>query len=441
MELHTRPSSCSYRLLLAHGIARLVGSLISVVLLFSPAFGNAQPFVPQDDATLVERLPGAIVALSKDLRAQELRTNDSRVNAAVSDQASTAPGTSATQAQALLQQALAAYQIAVREQDPRSYGHTLAVLERWPDELRKPPLIHILTAAVLQHGHEFQQALAELERALAIEPGNAQALLMRAQISLVTADYETASDSCESLRALVRYEIALNCQTQVDSLTGNAQASLTAINTRLARGPELIPQDYVELQITAATIAHRLGRNQEAERHYQSALQLSPDSAYVLVHYATLLMEAGRPADAVALLITQPEDGISTELKIIQTEALLASSEPGAQTQGQEHLHELNLFFQNAFLREEAPHKEYARFALNVLHDSESALLSARENWALQKEPSDTLLLAQAASAAADSRLLTEIARWVDAAGTEDVRLVAVLPPHDTDHTSTGVPL
>jgi len=168
--------------------------------------------------------------------------------------------------------------------------------------------------------------------------------LMRAQISLVTADYETASDSCESLRALVRYEIALNCQTQVDSLTGNAQASLTAINTRLARGPELIPQDYVELQITAATIAHRLGRNQEAERHYQSALQLSPDSAYVLVHYATLLMEAGRPADAVALLITQPEDGISTELKIIQTEALLASSELGAQTQGQELLHELNLF-------------------------------------------------------------------------------------------------
>jgi len=76
-----------------------------------------------------------------------------------------------------------------------------------------------------------------------------------------------------------------------------------------------------------------------------------------------------------------------------------------------------------------------------VLHDPELALLSARENWALQKEPSDTLLLAQAASAAADSRLLTEIARWVDAAGTEDVRLVAVLPPHDTDHTSTGVPL
>ena len=421
-----RPGSSSGLYVSTRLVILLIG--LVVVQLF-PVAANAQAFVPDHDSTVIDILPKAIVALSVEMRLRESRIDAAGISAAGTASAATGGNARSegegNQAQNVLRQALSAYQIAITDQDPRAYGYTLTVLKRWPNETPKPPLIHILTAAVLQHGHEFQRALQELDSALLVEPDNVQALLIKAQISLVIADYEMARQSCEALWPLVRSEVALNCQAQLESLTGQAQASFEAVSKRLAGGAVLNPQDSFELNTTAATIAHRLGNEHEAEHHYLSALQLSPTSGYLLVHYGSFLLEAGRPEDVLSLLRELPADSMSTELKIVQAEAMLAAT-PGDPAL-RELTAELQAFFQAAFLREEAPHKEYAQYALSVLMDAQSAMESARENWMLQKEPSDTLLLARAASASGNAVVLDDIARWIYAAGTEDVRLAAVL--------------
>lgn len=396
-------------------------TILLALTLVAPVAG-AQPYVPSSVDTVVETLPESIIALSRELR------SEAPAHSAVGTERRATEPLSKVELVALQQQVLAAYRVAAETGEPRAYGHALALLERWPAGRPKPALIHVLSAAVLQHNHGFQAAQAELNSALAIEPGNAQAHLMRAQISLVTADYDTARESCLALQTRVRYPLALNCQAQLDGVTGRAEQALTQVNDMLQRTGELSPQDHLELNITAAGIAHRLGRVADAERHYVAALQVSPASGYTLVNYAALLIENRRFDDVVSLLDALAEGAMSTEMQILLAEALSASPSQ----QNRERAQALTLAIQESFAvavarGEGLPNKEFARFALTLQKRPLEALAAARDNWALQKEPSDTLLLAQTARSAGDVEQLTEILRWTQLHGTQDVRLSTLL--------------
>ncbi len=379
---------------------------------------NAQPYVPSSHDIVVDTLPASIVTLARELRsdASALRTRESVRTGA--------QPASREELLALQQQALEAYRVAAETGEPRAYGHTMAILDRWPAGQQRPALIHILTAAVLQHNHGFEQALGELQSALAMEPRNAQAHLMKAQISLVIADYVAAQESCLALQRLIREPLAQNCQAQLDGVTGRAQQALAAVMAMLQNVGDLSLQDHVELNITAAGIAHRLGLITDAERHYLAALRISPANGYTLVNYAVLLMENSRPGDVVSLLDTLPESAMSTEMQILLAEALSASTSAQSRERAQKVMESIQEVFDVAVTRGEGlPHKEFARFSLALLRQPSEALVAAQKNWTLQKEPSDTLLLAQAALAADDHAQLREIATWTQQWGTEDVRL------------------
>ena len=373
---------------------------------------DAQPYIPRSQDIVVETLPDSIVALARELRA---------------DSASRDPGRavpSERDLQALQQQAFAAYRVAAETGEPRAYGRALALLERWPDEQEKPALMHVLMAAVLQHNHDFEPALVELQSALAIEPRNAQAHLMRAQISLVIADYDAARDSCLTLQSLVRYPLALNCHAQLDGVTGRAEQALAAVTSMLQKTEELSAQDQVELNITAAGIAHRLGFSAEAEQHYIAALQMSPANGYVLVNYAAMLIESQRFDDVVSLLDALADSAMSTEMQILLAEALSASPSQHSRERAQKVVASVQEVFDAAAMRGEGlPNKELARFALTLRQRPDEALAAAKKNWVLQKEPSDTLLLAQAARSASDVEQLMEILRWTQLHETQDIRL------------------
>jgi predicted Zn-dependent protease len=388
--------------------------------LFSPLL-TAQQFVPDSDDFVVETLPGSIVALSRELedyRAQASTRRDSLT-------------LSATQLSLIEQKALAAYQIAAASQEQRAYGHTLAVLERWPEEQEKSAIIHILMAAVLQHDHNFNAALFHLDAALGKEPASAQAWLMRAQINLVTADYDTARDSCKVLSTLVRRAVGVNCLAQVDALTGNAQQSLSSVESMLTENRDLSRLDYTELFTSAAGFAQRLGKIEDATRYYNAAWQLAPEQPYVLVHYAQLLLDQSRYEDVIALFSPHLERALSDEQKILYARALAMSGERQYLDRAKAIKENLDETFSAAFKRAEAlPNKVYAQYALYLSNEPEKALAAARANWELQKEPSDTLLLALAAQANDAQTEMAVLARWLDTHRTEDVRLDRVFASH-----------
>ena len=78
--------------------------------------------------------------------------------------------------------------------------------------------------------------------------------------------------------------------------------------------------------------------------------------------------------------------------------------------------------------RGEAVHRrEQARFLLDVAHDSSAALGAAQENWQVQREPADVLILLRAAHAAGRPDAAAPALQFVRQHGLEDARLLPYL--------------
>lgn len=400
------------RILLA--ISFITGMLLTLTSL-------AQPYTPESNSSVVDILPAAIVELSADIR----RSQASR------QQSATASGSQ------ILRQAMDAYQVAVSSGEARAYGHTLSILQRWPESDTRPAMYHILLAAVLQHNHEFDAALAELQRVTASGMNGSdrsayiQALMIQSQIGLVIGDYALVEQSCTALEQTARRAVFVNCQAQLDGVTGNALHALSLLTSTLRAGTNLNTVDYQELLTTAAVIAHRLGDSPLAESYYQGALRLSPTNAYLIVNYSTLLLELDRPVDVVALLSADANGTLNAEMNILLAKALRATGSEADRRRAADIVATLEQEFELAFMRNEAiPHKEYAQYALDLTNLPDAALSSAAENWSFQKEPSDTLLLARAATLNNDRDVLNDIEQWMSSVGLEDERLQAILASH-----------
>ena len=393
---------------------RCVAAIVGLISMgwAAPVLAQALDYVPLSDSEVVMQLPPAVVTLANGLRASA---------AAVSAEQVSDP---TAQKRQLLQQILTSYRLAVTENDLRAYGHTLTLADRWPSDWEQPPLLHLVKAAVLQHNHLFSLAQEELNLILEVDPQNLQALVMRSQIGLVTGDYAAVARQCELLRNLRETLPALNCQTQLDGLTGRGEQALAVIEVTVSSGG-LSAAELLELHITAATIAHRLALPEQAERHYQAALGLDTNNHYVLVNYVDWLTDQGRNKEALKLLVGREDTHTDLELKLIHARILVsAEPSPSVATLLQEIDQEIIAASQRG---EDAPHKLIARYALDLRFDPEQACEAALRNWSLQKEPSDILLLARAAAADGDLKILHRLQEFRDRTGLQDYRLDAVL--------------
>lgn len=396
---------------------------LALCCLFVPLFALpgaiAAPFLPSSDDQVLDTLSPSMIALSRELH----RNSDGKAAG------STNPPTT----EALEHQLLDRYRIALTSQDPRAYGNVLRVLETWPINLEKTAQVHLVHAGVLQHSHAFDDALAELEQVFQKNPQNDQALLMRAQIGLVMGDYQLAMDSCEQLQLPLHQVLRVNCELQVKGVTGHAKEALQTFNEILSDPDRMLQDDKVEIYLSAADISHRLGESDLAQSYYRIAVSLSPYSPYALAHLGQLLLEKEQPEDLIALLQQVPESSLSLELKVLRAQAWNAVRESTPADTAQAAIAikrsiqlnaELEEYFTSSRLRGEAfSYKEFALYALEIADRPADALQAAKLNWAHQKEPSDTLLLARAALATGNTELLTTLESWTDGTGTEDVRL------------------
>ena len=97
-------------------------------------------------------------------------------------------------------------------------------------------------------------------------------------------------------------------------------------------------------------------------------------------------------------------------------------------------LPETRALLANAFAveeqRNEAVHRrEQARFLLDVEAQPSAALAAARQNWQVQREPADLLILLRAAHAAHQNGAAAAAAQFANLHAIEDVRLRPYLEP------------
>jgi Tfp pilus assembly protein PilF len=290
-----------------------------------------------------------------------------------------------------------AFALGQRSWDPRLVGRAEAEIAPLLREEEPPLDALLLRAAILQHRHEFDAALAELDRVLARDRHAAAAWLLRASIQLVQGDLDESLASCAQLFGKVDALVATTCAGQAAGRAGRAQEAYTRMRRALdaASAPE--PEVEVWARTELAELAWRLGEPRAAERELERALELEPESASARALLADLLLDAGRAAEARALFAETPRaEGLL--LRLALAERALGDPEWLA------HRDRLEASFAETRLRGGAPlyEREEAIFALSLADDPARARSLARANFARQREPADARILERAERAAGE---------------------------------------
>lgn len=362
----------------------------------------AAPFVPAGDAEVLERLP---VRATADRGLARLRA------AASADRADVA---------AAVALADAYYRIGRDEGDPRFLSYAQAALAPWWTDPEAPTPVLVTRATIRQSSHEFDRALADLDRALARDPRGARARLVRSTVLAVQGRYAEARADCAKLLGLAPEFYVFACVAAIDGQTGraaSAQAMLARALTALPAGDAAGRAWGESLQ---GELAHRRG-DAAAGAHFRAALAADPNDLYTLGAYADWLLDAGRAADALALVAPHARaDALLLRKAIAQRRLAHPEAAATAAT--------LRARFAASRLRGDAVHRrEEARFALAVDGDPAAALALARENWRVQREPADLRVLAEAATAAGDEQAQATARRWLEETGLEYAAVAATL--------------
>jgi hypothetical protein len=297
--------------------------------------------------------------------------------------------------------------------DPRYAGRAEAVLAPWWREAAPPPAVRVARAIVRQYGHGFDAAVADLQAAVVQRPGDAEAWAWLAAVSLVRADLAQARAACERLAALAPPLAGGACQAQIDSLNGRPGAA-EGLRRALQQDSGADPALRLWALTRLAEAEQREGRPAAAEAAFREALALDAGDAYLLAAYADLLLDQGRPAEALALLQERR-----------RADALLLRAALAAQALGQPEAarwrDELAARFAAAAQRGDRLHrKEEARFVMQLQRDAPRALPLAAANFEQQREPSDARLLFEAALAAGQPAAAAPAQAWMRQTGHRD---------------------
>jgi tetratricopeptide (TPR) repeat protein len=375
----------------------LLRDIIWVILLGSLAsVANSRTFTPQADSTVLAAVPPG--ARHAQLAARQVAAN--RLDVAL------------PLAQLYIKQARSTG-------DLRLLGYAEAVLAPWTGSAPASADALVLHATVLQSRHEFMRALSVLEQARALRADDPQAWLTSATVLRVLGRYQQSLAACEQVAVRADPVVAELCKQSIRGLTGDLPSAYASISQISSQG--MPPEERAWRDSELGEMAVRLGKDDEAERWFGDGLRSSPGDFYIRAAYSDLLLRHGRAQDALALLKGQDT-----------LEPLLLRIAIAQRVLGHPGLKESSARLAAAFAAEaqrgEGIHRrEEARFLLDVQNDPRAALVAAQENWKVQHECDDVLVLLRAAFAAGVPQAAAPAVGFVREHGMQDVRIAAVM--------------
>ena len=241
--------------------------------------------VPADDDAVVERLPRAVAGERAELRTLRAQLDREPGNLPL--------------ALALAERYIA---LGRAESDPRFYGYAEGVMRPWAGGERPPPDVMVMRATLAQYRHDFAAAAADLDAAIAADPGNARAWLTLATVDRVQGRYASAGEACSRLFRLAPLIVTFTCLADVGSLHGQAKANYARLHALYQDSDDLDPQVRIWTLTVLAESAARADDPVAAEAHFREALAVGRRDAALLAAYADFLFDRQRPADVRDLL-------------------------------------------------------------------------------------------------------------------------------------------
>jgi hypothetical protein len=378
-----------------------VSRCLVAFLAFLPLLAGAEPHVPTSDAQVLATVP----ARALDPRAREMVTLRDLWRRDPQD------------VQAAVRLARRYFDEVAAEGDPRWIGYAQAALAPWWDLAAPPVPVRVLRALLLQFNHRFDAALADLDAAIAADPGLGEAWSWRTAILMVQADYAGARRGCEHLAPLATPLIAVACTAQVDAATGHAAAAAAALRQALQASAQAPAEERLWALTRLAETEERRGQFPAAEAAFREAVALRLPDVYLLAAYADFLIDRGRHAEVLKLL----QDSERADVLLLR---LAESAQAAGDTRAARFRQELAARFDAARRRGDSTHrKEESRFVRGLQGDAARALALAQENYALQREPADARILLEAALAARQPAAAQPVLDWMAASHIESVAL------------------
>lgn len=302
------------------------------------------------------------------------------------------------------------------EGDPRFLGQAQAILSPWWNKPTPPPAALLLRATIRQNAHEFDQALADLDQVLAVEPNNAQAWLTKASILQVQTRYDEARRACQRLARLAAAHVLLGCLGDIAGVTGQSVKSRELLRQVLS-DTTLSGRERIWIATILAETAARTGAIREAEESFAEAFKIGIKNQYLLGAYADFLLDQRRYQDVMSLLQSETRaDGLLLRLALAEQTLKLPIF--------QNHTAELAARFAAGRDRGTTVHvREEARFTLALQHDARRALPLAQANWKVQREPADARILLESALATKNSPAAQPVLDWMTSNHVEDFHL------------------
>jgi Tfp pilus assembly protein PilF len=278
--------------------------------------------------------------------------------------------------------------------DAHYAGYAEAVIAPWMASASPPDTALVLQATILQVRHEFDPARKLLEQALARAPQNVQAWLTLATLDTVQGRYAEAERACGHIGRTAGLAARVGCAANLREYQGQARQSIALLEQANVDAPGQSPDSGAWVQGLLAESFERLGDWTSAEAHYRRALTFASDDNFLLVAYADFLLDRHRPREVLALLADHTQSDTAF-LRLALAQAALKSPDAPRYTWIMAARFEA--------LRQRGSYyfgREQARFALQLQHDPQAALMLAEQNWQVQHEPWDARVLLEAAQAA-----------------------------------------
>ena len=378
---------------------------LAASLLLGPSVAQAAPFIPASDDVVLEQVPDARDASGRALRQLNTRLAGNRHDLGLAEQ-------------------VARLDIGQSRRlgDPRFLGRAEAALAPWPMGSATPAPVLLLRAVILQSDHDFIGSIAALQRVVTAEPASAQAWLTLAAVHQAQADYPAALRDCGQLASHTLGLAPDTCTAAIMSLTGHATVALRAVAISLAENAEearALPDVAAWTVTLEAETAERL-EDPRAEAFYRAALAIDATDPYLLGAWCDFLLDHERPREVIDLL-----SGYTRNDPLLLRLTLAEKATGNTRTAG--HIDDLAARFEASRLRSDTVHRrEEARFALYLDGRPQRALVLARANWNVQREPADARILLEAALAAGHPEAADPARAWLAGNGVEDQRLVTL---------------
>jgi tetratricopeptide (TPR) repeat protein len=289
--------------------------------------------------------------------------------------------------------------------DARFVGAALGALEPWLGERAGPEVLN-LAASARQYMHDFDSALSLLDRVMAIDPLNAQALLSRANIQIVKGRFAEASADCLKLAQARRGDLAILCDTTARALTSEAPQAYARLDGLVSIGA-MDPALDGYAQSLLAEIARFQDWPDKARAKFEAARAADPEDLRTLMIFADFELAQGRSRQALELMRNAPA-----------TDSIMVRQAIACKAAGDEaELARLKLALRGRFdaaaAAGEAAHaREAARYWLEVEQDAQAALSAAEANWKVQRELEDALLLVASAAATGRVEAAQPVEKW-----------------------------